>query len=773
MAPSETPAPKRRRLQGACDLFGKRKIRCDSSEMPGNKCSNCIFFKTQCTHLYMTKDSSSSLNYQSAREHVAAILSTTTAYVPSTDPVVLFQILVDVAKYARNLEELLAISSSASMNLLSTPSLAPEDNKSTDVEEKEEDDPTNDGVLVDSSITDPLRRLALRVPISGADENFRFFGKSSSMNFIKAAMQYAGEAYSFDAQRDEFWTIQPWQRHEPEILFPYSFPDDDLLQSLLDLYFQKINPLIFVLHGPSFRAAIADGEHIRDYQFGGVVLVVCALASRLSNDTRVLMTPDAPLDSSGWKWFKQARPLKLAIAPQIAHFRGLYKLQLICLSVLFIAGTSIPRPAWMLSGLGIRIAQEMGAHRRSRYNTGSQREGELLKRAFWLLIASDTILNSVFGRPTVCVSEDYDVDMPTECDDEYWDEPYYFQQPAGRPPLTAFITSYLKLMLIFNRVHRAIYPVKGQKECDPAVIAELDSALNTWVDSIPSHLRWDPNLEGIFLDQSATLYMTYYHLQILIHRPFIPSPGEAPTTNSAFPSLAICANSARSCGHVMEVQARRSGVVLQQPHVLTALFDAALILLLNVWGGRRAKLSSLDITRAMADIKKCVDVLHLYEDRFPVAGRKCDLLAEIINRGSGKISRSMHPALKRPIHGDAESDDAIDTTTEATVVEQLEKLERSIQQTDHLFSLPLYTQELGLLPVYESFDFQLDLNQHPQPESSNSGSGFILTPPLETYASATDQSGYVSAVDNPQFNIPAAIYSWQDWSGYTGLEPPY
>jgi hypothetical protein len=50
-------------------------------------------------------------------------------------------------------------------------------------------------------------------------------------------------------------------------------------------------------------------------------------------------------------------------------------------------------------------------------------------------------------------------------------------------------------------------------------------------------LRW-------FL-QSASLYSRDYHLQILVHRPFIPS-SRKPSPLS-FPSLAICTNAARSC----------------------------------------------------------------------------------------------------------------------------------------------------------------------------------------------------------------------------------
>ncbi|KAJ7146438.1 fungal-specific transcription factor domain-containing protein [Mycena epipterygia] len=757
-------------------------VRCDSSEKPGNKCSNCINSKTQCNHLYISKDSSSSLNYKNSREHVAAILSQTTAYIPSNDPTVLYHILVDVAKYARNLEELLALSESSTLtDLLSAAqtqsSIAPEENTSTNTTRtEEENEPSNDGVFVDSTIIDPLRQLALRVPISEADENYRFYGESSSMNFVKAAMEYVdhpGGPYTFDARRAEFWIIQPWQQPIPEIAPPQAFPDGDLLNSLIDIYFQKINPIFFLLHAPSFRASVADGEHLRDHHFGAVVLALCAVASRFSDDPRVLIADGTPSSSAGWKWFSQARPLQFLSSPKAGSFRSLYKLQLICLSVVFLASTPSPRECWILVGLGIRLAQEMGANRRSRYSTGSRSE-QLLLRAFWVLFAMDTLISSLFGRPTAATSEDYDVDMPLECDDEYWDQPQSFQS-ANKPALSDYVTSYLKLMIIFNRAQRAIYPVKRHKDCEPEVVAELDSDLNKWVESIPSHLRWDPNREGIFLDQSTSLYVTYYHVQILIHRTFIPPPGKPATSPSAFPSLAICANSARSCGHVMEVQSRKSGHVL----AINALFDSAIILLLNVWGGRRARLSPSDATRAAADIKKCMDVLHLYEKRWPVAGRKYDIITEMLNRGTGNVPQphSLQPSLKRVrdpeddaadsavMHSDMRAPIAPHSTESAA--QQLEQLELSIQQTNHLFSLPLYTQELGLLPVYESFDFDYNFDQHHMPTGAEPG--FRYSPPNGSYSDGpSDLSGYeVNDHEGEQLGSLAG-YSWQDWSTYAG-----
>lgn len=71
-------------------------------------------------------------------------------------------------------------------------------------------------------------------------------------------------------------------------------------------------------------------------------------------------------------------------------------------------------------------------------------------------------------------------------------------------------------------------------------------------------VRWDPNREDeVFFNQSAMLYAQYYLVQIIVHRPYIPTPGKQ--SPLSFPSLAICTNAARSCSHVMDIQQRRLG----------------------------------------------------------------------------------------------------------------------------------------------------------------------------------------------------------------------
>lgn len=100
-------------------------------------------------------------------------------------------------------------------------------------------------------------------------------------------------------------------------------------------------------------------------------------------------------------------------------------------------------------------------------------------------------------------------------------------------------------------------------------------------------VKWDPNRENTeHFRQSVMLYTTYYWVQvrtflcslcytqldqkqkILVHRPFIPRPEE--DLILSFPSLAICANAARSCLHVIDVQQQRNAGLIMMPNVMVS-----------------------------------------------------------------------------------------------------------------------------------------------------------------------------------------------------------
>ncbi|KAJ6570907.1 fungal-specific transcription factor domain-containing protein [Mycena vulgaris] len=773
---------RRRRLQGSCDACRKKKVRCDSSEMPNNRCTNCLKSKAECTHASRLKAAAetppSTLQaapiVKTAQEQVANILSTSTPYIPPPDP---HPLLVQIARYARNLEEKLA-------------ALQPQ----TDVPKSRslsiDDSPSPEAPLGEPDEESPIIRDSLNDLMPNQKHDV-FYGKSSSVQFIKSAIKriHGDTSIGVGLQRPEFWTPQPWEKliiEPPQQVFP----EKDLMKSLVKIYFEQINPILGILHFPSFRESVADGLHFRDPHFGAVVLAVCSLASRYSDDPRVFLDGVNSEHSCGWKWFRQVRPLRASFSPE----PSLHQLQLICLSVPYLAGTSNPEECWILAGLGLRFAQGAGAHHRSGYARMNPLEAELYKRIFYIFVVCDTIMSIFKGRPCITHSVDFDLDLPVDLDEEYWGIPNAVQ-PAGKPSTSAFLVAYLPLMNILGRIQRAVYPVNG-RPCSADTIAELDSALNKWVDVLPEHLRWDPNQENqIFLDQSAALYASYYHAQILIHRPYIPAPGKEAMSTTSFPSLAICANAARSCGHVLDIQTRRGRGLLHLPQVMTMLFDCAVVLLINVWavvGGRNARTEER-YNRATADVANCARVLRLYERRWRVAGRKCDIISAMLNIGK---YTSDAPSLKRPrdIEEEPTSRDVslnplddrpiAGSSRVMSTAQQIQALEISIQETEHLFSLPLHTEELGRLPIYDSFDYEFTFRSNDiqyQPQSHlDSQSGEASVEPVFIYGAVDHafeidpnfqtppQNGGIPReeiqLEHP-FDIPSG-YRWRDWSTY-------
>ena len=100
------------------------------------------------------------------------------------------------------------------------------------------------------------------------------------------------------------------QVHEPTQLV---FPDEELVNSLIDLYFTYWNFYMPLLHRPTFERQVVTGLHHIDESFGSVVLMVCALGARYSENRRVLMDGTDSWHSAGWKYFCQIQSTRRLI----------------------------------------------------------------------------------------------------------------------------------------------------------------------------------------------------------------------------------------------------------------------------------------------------------------------------------------------------------------------------------------------------------------------------------------------------------------------------
>lgn len=110
--------------------------------------------------------------------------------------------------------------------------------------------------------------------------------------------------------------LTPWQWEcelENKADIKYTYPDPDLVFTLVDLYFINANAFTPLLHRPTFEKFVQEGKHYSDQGFAATLLLVCAIGSRYCDDPRVLL--DNSLDnhySAGWKYFVQVPPIEVS-----------------------------------------------------------------------------------------------------------------------------------------------------------------------------------------------------------------------------------------------------------------------------------------------------------------------------------------------------------------------------------------------------------------------------------------------------------------------------
>lgn len=696
---------KKRRLQGACDTCRRKKIRCDSATMPDNQCSNCLAFNVPCKHSEPTKKRGPKSPYV---ENLEKRLKSMEELIQKFSPD--FNLEEFGNQQSESLVKELSpltstirptnVPSSGQRQAASLPSLDQGE------EEEEEDDFSH------IEVARHMKKLSLKV------EEDNFFGPSSSFRLVHNAhnqkLDFTGRPFdALQFKRPVFWEPQPW-----ELLAlssdkaAYVFPENDLLVSLISLYFSQVNSYLPLVHAPTFKRNICEGLHYRDHKFGGMVLAMCALASRYSDDPRVFEDPQI-LTSAGWKYFKQVKTL----SGMTIDMPTLYDLQTFCLATFYLSGSSFPQASWALIGIAIRFAEELGYHRRKPDGVKLTPEIEQQKRVFWVLVSMDRMISNFTGRPSAIREEDYDQDMPVDCDDEYWentDPSLEFKQPPNKPSSVSCFICQIKLCEILGFALRTLFPTKKSKtilglvgnDWEQKVISELDSSLNNWINNIPDHLRWNTKQENtLFFNQSAFLHATYYNVQIQVHRPFIQKPSAL-----MFPSLAICTNAARSCINVLHRHSESKRGVLALPHIFFAGFAAGVILLTNIWSSKRTGIK-FDQKRELADVAKAMGVMTRLETRWVGAGKFTDIICELARGLDGtdpcEVQNSQTPTMNGTTpcaaKGSRDSSSYVaQPVTQPVTPDSDSNSERRVS-TDSPPSIPFSSEELGTRP------FGLDL----------------------------------------------------------------
>ncbi|KDQ25973.1 hypothetical protein PLEOSDRAFT_1106857 [Pleurotus ostreatus PC15] len=658
------PGSKRRRLQGACDICRHKKshdahafeiemdaqmliLTGDSALMPGNRCSNCIAFDSECTHNLSKKGLGNNILSASNQSYVTGLEERVKALERTIQE--LRRESNSVQEFEPDNADLQEEPPAEGVIMLGSECLPrPVFEKTSSASPPSQD---SDGVDVDE-LADELKQLHI-LPVA------RFFGKSSGYALLNIAMGVKQEYTNLTSDnKPDISRAANAAAEKTHTTTSFQFPEPSLLDSLVETYFDTINLTIPLLHRPMFESQLAAKLHLRDHWFGSVVLAICAIASRYSDDPRVIDEEGMdPSLATGEKWFSQIPVVRQSFT--MSEAPSLYELQFYSLAVLYYQGTANPQACWLMTGIGMRYAQEVGAHRRTSKVDRPTVQDELWKRAFWQVLSlffSDRLLCAYVGRPCTIHAEDYDVEYPVEVDDEYWTNPdpeLAFMQPPGKlSSITAF-NLLIKLGEILGTVLRLLYPTNKSKlwmgvsgmgvNTERKIVAELDSQLNKWLDSVPELLRWKPQSDDPDIHSlSAHLFCTYYYIQILVHRPFI----SAKASGLSFPSLSICVNAARSCAHLLDSY-MSFGFGIPAPTCQIVAFTASIVLLINIWGAKKSHIS-FNTDKEMADVYKLMHVLKVYETRWRVSGRLWDKINVLAKMDQLPFPESNTRSNKRP-----------------------------------------------------------------------------------------------------------------------------
>ncbi|KAN0130583.1 hypothetical protein V8E53_011669 [Lactarius tabidus] len=100
-------------------------------------------------------------------------------------------------------------------------------------------------------------------------------------------------------------------------------------------------------------------------------------------------------------------------------------------------------------------------------------EAEQWRRSFWVLVVLNQLVNASLGRTCaiqqegLTITSQLDVDLPTEIDDQYWDNEQdperAFKQPPGKHSLLSYFVYFIKLNQILAVSFRTIYLISKPK----------------------------------------------------------------------------------------------------------------------------------------------------------------------------------------------------------------------------------------------------------------------------------------------------------------------
>ncbi|KAJ5704109.1 hypothetical protein N7493_011247 [Penicillium malachiteum] len=367
-----------------------------------------------------------------------------------------------------------------------------------------------------------------------------------------------------------------------------AFPERELAERLVDLYFEHANPQMPILHRGEFMELLDRTYQLEEKNRSPralyVLNIVFAIGAGIIFDDK---PPNSEDDNRAGRdratsTTKRPRLSSHQYQPEEYHasailhlesflgssssegFGGLEELQ----AVLLLASFALLRPVapglWYIVGVAMRLAVDLGLHYEDGVGLESSKDGnqvqpridarergrrewvrDLRRRLWWCVYSFDRLVATCVGRPFGISDQAISTEFPSMIDDKYITKSGLLTPPEGAPTYKHVAFHYFKLRLLQSEIHDVLQyqqtrAVRGRATNSSIILphAELTSPFLQGFDSFRSW-RHDVHRRLVEWQESAPtrpdtgvrfsielLELNYWQAIILLYQQSLAVPAE-------------------------------------------------------------------------------------------------------------------------------------------------------------------------------------------------------------------------------------------------------
>ncbi|KAL8959326.1 MAG: hypothetical protein Q9193_003793 [Seirophora villosa] len=309
---------------------------------------------------------------------------------------------------------------------------------------------------------------------------------------------------------------------------------------MVNIFFQEWAPLFPVLHRPTFlnlyTEYVADPEHMGNKHAVAQLNLVFGIAA-LSTEWNKQTTET---------FERQWRDAVESILPE----NTLATLQCLILAQLYCVAKADYNKLLHYKGMAISLSHRLGLHQSQKRFALGALTGETRKRVFWTLYTLDCFSAALLGLPKLLKEDDIYTEYPVDVDDENVSDGGFQPTLPGESTRLSSALALFRGSRILGKVLDELYPASLTYELSLQRIGALNDELDTWLGSLPPHLRLqfvqDKPSTKVIGSRSPFLSLAYQYIRMLIHRPAVGSSLGARASSS----VVALANSSK---HIIQI----------------------------------------------------------------------------------------------------------------------------------------------------------------------------------------------------------------------------